>query len=94
MDGQRQTVEIAMPLIKYSQRTRWPRRVECCQLRRTARQRISFTAKRITKCGKYGSARASNYCFRVARRMSRTSFSGVPAVESDFCLMFAPWRLR
>jgi hypothetical protein len=27
-------------------------------------------------------------------RLSRTSFSGVPAVETDFCLIFAPWRLR
>jgi uncharacterized membrane protein YeiH len=37
---------------------------------------------------------SAEYCFRVARRMSRTSFSGVPAVETDFCLIFAPWRLR
>jgi hypothetical protein len=27
---------------------------------------------------------SAEYCFRVARRMSRTSFSGVPAVESDY----------
>jgi hypothetical protein len=26
---------------------------------------------------------SAEYCFRVARRMSRTSFSGVPAVETD-----------
>src|SRR5262245_66225371 len=26
---------------------------------------------------------SAEYCFRVARRMSRTSFSGVPAAETD-----------
>jgi hypothetical protein len=37
---------------------------------------------------------SAEYCFRVARRMSRTSFSDVTGVELDFCLIFAPWGLR
>ena len=28
------------------------------------------------------------WCFRVARRMLRTSFSDVTGVELDFCLIF------
>src|SRR5262245_20988839 len=30
------------------------------------------------------------WCFRVARRMSRTSVSDDAGVEFDFCLIFAP----
>ena len=36
---------------------------------------------------------SAEYCFRVARLMSRTSFSDVTGVELDFCLI-APWGLR
>ncbi len=34
------------------------------------------------------------YCFRVARRMSLTTFSADSLRVPDFCLISTPWRLR
>jgi hypothetical protein len=56
------------------------------QVLRLAPELLDFIGRRRT-CG-------VAWCFRVARRMSRTRFSDLTGVELDFCLIFAPWGLR
>jgi hypothetical protein len=55
------------------------------------RKAIELSSRRQSTMRIFSSA---EYCFRVARRMSRTSFSAATGVESDFCLIFAIARCR